>query len=471
MKQFFVLALLVSPAFAQFRAGVARVKITPETPVWLSGFAARTRPAVAVDQDLWAKVLVLEDANGSRFVLVTADLIGFTHEVTDEIASRVAGRYKLERRRLLFNASHTHSGPSVWPRLLVATFSGAEIDGQMRAFAQRLIHDIDGAIGRALAIMQPVAVDFTEATASFAMNRRVEQLASLRPGETFPGPVDPSVPVLRVRTAAGETLALVFGYACHNTVRTAEFNEVSGDYAGHAQLALEVRYPGATALFVTLCAGDQRPSPRGKRELAERHGRSLADAVATAVERKTRRVVGPINTAYEVTSIPFQVHTRETYIAESKSADVFLARRGRLMLEALDAKRPITGTAYPVQSVRFGNGPVWIALGGEVVIDYQVRLKSEFGPDRLVVLGYSNDVMGYIPSKRVQREGGYEAGDALMYFSQPGWFTEEVEDIVLTAARRVLSSVGVTPLGHSRKPTVRSVLPRPATATKAPATR
>jgi neutral ceramidase len=83
-------------------------------------------------------------------------------------------------------------------------------------------------------------------------------------------------------------------------------------------------------------------------------------------------------------------------------------------------------------------------LGGEVVIDYQLRLKSEFGSDRLVVLGYSNDVMSYIPSRRVQREGGYEAGDSMMYFGQPGWFTEEVEEIVLGAARRVLAAVGMS---------------------------
>jgi hypothetical protein len=248
---------------------------------------------------------------------------------------------------------------------------------------------------------------------------------------------------LRVVTQEGKPLAIVFGYACHNTVLTAEFNEVSGDYAGYAQRAVEETFPGVTAMFTTLCGGDQNPAQRSKKELAEQHGQSLAQAVASALKAKTTSISGPINSAYELTSIPFQKHTRETYLGESQSADPFLARRGRLMLEAYDAKKPVRSTPYPIQAVRFGNGPVWVALGGEVVIDYQLRLKSEFGADRIAVLGYSNDVMGYIPSKRVQREGGYEAGDALMYFSQPGWFTEEVEDIVLGGARRVLVSLGV----------------------------
>ena len=50
-----------------------------------------------------------------------------------------------------------------------------------------------------------------------------------------------------------------------------------------------------------------------------------------------------------------------------------------------------------------------IALGGEVVVDYSLRLKRELGgPGSVWVAGYSNDVLGYIPNERVLREGGYE---------------------------------------------------------------
>lgn len=434
--------MVVAPLCADFRVGVARVNITPKTPVWLSGFAVRTRPAETVAQELWAKALAIEDGQGTRFVLVTADLIGFTREITDEVAARAQRKYKLERRQILFNASHTHSGPSIWPRLHVARSSGADVSEQMKAYADKLTNDVESVIGQALHAIQPARLEFAEGQANFAINRRIEHLAAVRPSETFPSPVDPSVPVLRAVSRDGKTIAIVFGYACHNTVLTAEFSEVSGDYAGHAQLALESAYPGSAAMFVTLCAGDQRAAPRSKRELAEQHGKTLAQSVIAALKGTVRPITGSISTAYEVTTIPFQAHTRETYLAESQSSDPFLARRGRLMLEAFDAKNPIRSTPYPAQAFRLGDGPSWIALGGEVVIDYQLRLKSEFGAGNVVVLGYSNDVMGYIPSKRVQREGGYEAGDALMYFSQPGWFTADVEDIVLNAAHRMLSAVG-----------------------------
>ncbi|MEO7145280.1 MAG: hypothetical protein ABI165_17430, partial [Bryobacteraceae bacterium] len=78
MKPLLFLFVLGAASAAEFRAGVARVDITPATPVWLSGFAARTQPATRVLQPLSAKALALEDRDGGRFVIVTADLIGFT---------------------------------------------------------------------------------------------------------------------------------------------------------------------------------------------------------------------------------------------------------------------------------------------------------------------------------------------------------------------------------------------------------
>ena len=47
-----------------------------------------------------------------------------------------------------------------------------------------------------------------------------------------------------------------------------------------------------------------------------------------------------------------------------------------------------------------------------------------FGADRLWVSGYSNDVMGYIPSLRVLKEGGYEGSGAMIYYVRPGPWSE-----------------------------------------------
>src|SRR5450759_3456430 len=105
-----LLAAVLLPA-AGFRAGVGRVKITPEQPIWLSGYASRNHPSEGVLHDLWGKALAIEDGQGQRVVIVTTDLIGLPRSLSDSVAARVAKEYGLDRSRLVLNCSHTHTGP------------------------------------------------------------------------------------------------------------------------------------------------------------------------------------------------------------------------------------------------------------------------------------------------------------------------------------------------------------------------
>ena len=89
----------------------------------------------------------------------------------------------------------------------------------------------------------------------------------------------------------------MFGYACHNT--TLGFYQFCGDYAGFAQQYLQAAHPDATALFVQGCGGDQNPYPRSKLELAEQHGRCLANAVEAALLTNARPLTGSLQSALE----------------------------------------------------------------------------------------------------------------------------------------------------------------------------
>jgi hypothetical protein len=97
---------------------------------------------------------------------------------------------------------------------------------------------------------------------------------------------------------------------------------------------------------------------------------------------------------------------------------------------------------YPVQAVRFGDGLTLIALGGEVVVDYSLRFKRDFAGENLVVVGFCHDVMCYIPSARVLREGGYEAVESMIYYGQPGPFRGDIEETIFRAVRKVLRKTG-----------------------------
>jgi hypothetical protein len=244
--------------------------------------------------------------------------------------------------------------------------------------------------------------------------------------------------VLRVASNDGSLRALLFGYACHNTTLGGDFYQVDGDYAGAAQRALEQAHPGATALFLMLCGGDQNPSPRGNTNHVQQHGAELAAAVERALAGRLRRVRPPLRAARESILLDFAPHTRETFEAERKDGSVFRQRRAGLMLAEYDAGKPIRQLPYDVQVVRFGRDLTLLALGGEVVVDYPIRARLEYPKEHWIVAGYCGDVSCYIPSLRVLREGGYEAVDSMIYYGQPGPFAENVEEQIWAAVRRTM---------------------------------
>src|SRR3954454_25113547 len=83
------------------RAGLARVDITPQGPIWMSGYAARTHPSEGVLNRLWAKALAIESSPGRRIVIVSTDLVGIPRELSDEVAAQLKKQYGLNRAQFL----------------------------------------------------------------------------------------------------------------------------------------------------------------------------------------------------------------------------------------------------------------------------------------------------------------------------------------------------------------------------------
>jgi hypothetical protein len=115
------------------------------------------------------------------------------------------------------------------------------------------------------------------------------------------------------------------------------------------------------------------------------------------------------------------------------------------MLRTYDEGQPIRHYPYPVQAISFGKDLTVLALGGEVVVDYALRVKKEYGSKGIIVAAYSNDVMSYIPTRRVLKEGGYEADQSMLYYGQPGPYAEDVEDRIFGTIRKVMAQVNRKP--------------------------
>jgi neutral ceramidase len=425
-------------------AGVARVVVTPTEPIFMKGYESRTKPSEGVRQDLLVKALALRDEAGETSVLVTSDLHSYTRRMSDIIADAAQKQYGLPRSRLILNGSHTHSGPAVTAEswLRPAENINAEQEAVIRRYTARLLEQIVDLIGQAIGNLAPAEVAFGQGTAAIGSNRR-----RLRDGtRQLPGVVDQDVPVLAVRAPGGALRAIVFGYACHATAGPADY-QISADWPGHAQAGIEAEFPGAMAMFVNGCSADCDPAPRSTIEAAKMHGDVMALAVSQVVRRRLKPVTGPLNAAFDDVDIPFQTPpTREDLESVLETATGMRGRHAKLLLGILDREGKIYDRyPYPVQVWRFGSGLTLIALGGEMVVDYSLRFKAEYGWDTTWVAGYSNDVMGYIPSLRVLKEGGYEAGAAMVNYGRPGPVGDATEEVIARKVGELVARVGGKP--------------------------
>lgn len=415
---------LLQPLSAGWKAGIAKVNITPREPIFMAGYGSRTHPSEGVLAELYVKALAVEDESGTRAVLVSSDLLGFPKDVGDEIAARAGAKYSLGRDRIALTSSHTHSGPVIGRMLWPAYSINAEQQGVIDRYTKWLIEQTVEAIGAAFKDLSPATLTFSQDTAGFAVNRRHAN------HRVWPGPVDHDVPVLAVRAPGGKLRAAVFGYACHAT--TVDIYQLSGDWPGFAQSELEKQHPGAEFLFVAGAGADANPLPRRSVELARTYGQVMAAAVTNALNAKSRPVTGALRTAFEHVNLPFQTPpTRAELQAKLSDSSVYIVRHAKLMLAQLDrdGKLP-TEYPYPLQVWRFGKDLTLIVMGGEVVVDYALRFKAQYGWDNTWVAGYSNDVFAYIPSLRILKEGGYEGAGAMIPYGQPAAFRPAVEEIV-----------------------------------------
>jgi neutral ceramidase len=423
----------------KFKAGVATVVITPSEPIWMAGYSSRNKPAEGKEHDLFAKAVALEDSAGTVLVIVGTDLVGLPRSISEPVAREVAKRAGLPRERLMLTSSHTHCGPVVRDNLMDMYDMPAKMRPKVAAYGDFLQQKLVEVTLAALKDRKPALMHRGEGTARFAVNRRKPTSTGFVNDANPAGPVDHSAPVFRVTTPEGKLRAVLFGYACHNT--TMQYFKWCGDYAGFAQIELEQKHPEAVALFWMGCGGDANPLPRSKIEFCQKYGKELAVSVEEVLTQgKLTALTGSFTAKYAEIVLDFdKLPTREQWTAEAASKNYILKTRAAKYLKMLDVgeKIPEQYPHYPVQIWALGD-LLWIALGGECVVDFSHRLKKELGKDRPVwVTAYANDVMAYIPSERVLKEGGYEGESSMQAYGMPTKWAKGIEEKIVRKVKEL----------------------------------
>jgi putative membrane-bound dehydrogenase-like protein len=439
-----IAALLLAgglPAAAQeLSVGVAAVDVTPDYPVRLSGFGFRRTESEGVTLKIWAKALAIGGGEGGPAVIITVDNLGIPISMTRDVGQRLAAKAKLDPTRLAITASHTHTAPMLTG--VCPTLFGVPIPPEHQAHIDRYTKELADALEKvaldAIADLKPARVEFGIGTSDLAANRR-----------TKGGPVDHDLPVLVVRDKGGRPRAVYVSYACHCV--TLSNNKVSGDWAGFVQEAVQKNYPGAVCLTSVGCGADSNPSSGvtgDKVDVAAAQGQKIAAEVERLLKQQLTPITRPVTTKTGEVELMFDtLPTRQQWEEKAKRQDA-VGHHARVQLAKLDRGEPLqTKLAYPIMAWTFGDQLAMVFLPGEVVVDYSLRLKKDFDRSRLWVNAYSNDAPCYIPSERVLKEGGYEGGDAMVYYDRPTKFAPGLEQKVIDEVHRQLPPAFLAPRG------------------------
>lgn len=409
--------------------GVAKIDITPSFPIRLNGYYGRNAEATNAAQHLFAKAIAIGSDKEGAAIIVTIDNCIIPHAFREEVVARLRRKAHLDPARIAICVTHTHCAPCLTgaaPNLFGMDIPPAD-QAHIDLYTRELVDMVEKVSLAALKNRKPASLAWAVDRAGFAANRRT-------PG----GPVDDDLPFLIVTDPNGKLRAILASYACHCTTLGGDFKEFCGDWAGYAQEYLERDHPGAITLVAIGCGADANPKPRSTLALAKEHGREFADAVNHSLTHTPFPLRGPLECRIKQFTLPLDtLPTRAEWetLAKQTNAIGYHARKNIARLDRGEALE--TSIPYAVQEWNFGEDLAMVFLAGEVVVDYSLRLKNEFDPARLWINAYANEVPGYIPSRRILKEGGYEGGGAMVYYDHPTKFAPAIEDMIVGAVHEL----------------------------------
>ena len=426
--------------------------VTPTHPVLLAGYGGRTTEHEGVDTPLWARAMVIGTTKPA--VIVALDNCGVTQAITDRLAKRLA-KSGVAADRLVVATTHTHNAPTLvgYAPIVWKGRTTPEQDQRVEAYTKFVIDKMQQAVAKALTWREPMTLEWTQGRATFGGNRRVVNNGNWAGfGHQRNAPVDHALPVLAARDAKGNVRAVWANYACHCTTVGGR-NRISGDWAGFANTWIEKEFGRAVSLMTIGCGADVGPQPSGNLAIAEEHGRAIATETKRLLAEKTTPLGGAPTIVARQIKLPLAKPKPRAHWEEQLKSGGFHHQLAKAMLAKLDATGEIPAEVnYPVSVWKFDNDLAMVFLAGEVVVDYSVRLKRELDWSRLWLNAWANDMPGYIPSRRILREGGYEADFSQVYYEQPGRYDPAVEDKLVNTIRELVGSEFAAKPGQEPSP-------------------
>ena len=420
-----------------YRAGWRTIDVTPPSGCFLAGYASRLEPATAIYRRLFATVVAIDDG-GDPIILVSIEWLGF-YERAEEARIRISRSTGVRPDRIILTATHTHAGPLI-----------REIDRQRHgyldaAYVENTLAQIAGAAKEALVDRRACTLRFGTDWCGFAVSRRApDGKGGVVWAPSLDAPHDHTVAALFIEQEETENRLVAFNYACHPT-STGPILQIGGDYPGFTcDRIRESLGPSTTGVFFNGCSGDQRPGPPDGNdreflpyslEQVRALGIRLAEAVVRAAAR-TDRVNGSIRVAQTLLTLESAPIDRVAIGELAHSARAWERGWAKHYAGVLESGAGYeTGVPFEVQTLQFGNHLAFVALAGEMCVEYGIRLKRVLHKrfTHAMISGYANEIAGYVPVDRQIPEAGYEVTDNHRILLRPGSFAKGTEEKIINA--------------------------------------
>jgi hypothetical protein len=401
-----IVAFCVAANAKELQAGAASVDLHPPLGSLMAGFGARVGVSQGTLDPLQAKVLVLDGAEHS-VAIVTLDLVGVLPiSQLDQIRRRVMSSTRIED--VIFNASHTHSGPM--------------LNDDPPEWQAKAADDITAAIERAWNSRRPARIGVGTGSIRIGHNRlfymREGKGEMLWRNETqIPtAPVDPTVMVLRVQSKNGAPIGLLVNYACHPVILGPENLQYSADYPGEMRRIVESAYPGVVCLFVQGGAGNINPfydkTPLKEDAIAvmrESGGKLAQEVIKVTATIKPHDVLDT-----DLRIVRETIEFRARYDRDKVLAGLNLQK---MSLSARQHVEAATRGPYeaPVTTLLLGREFAYVGVPCEIFVEFQINMRERVREVPIIFAGYTNANLGYVPTIKAAVDGGYGASSIGSY--------------------------------------------------------
>lgn len=402
--------------------GTYEIDMTPELPISLAGFAHRDGKASEVHSPLFLKTYYFEKEDHA-FLLMIGDVIWWDDRFVDIWRRRLADEYSLTPESICFHATHNHSGPQTSDAFTSLLGDPEPI------FIESLEEKILKSVKYAIANKEPVTITRGQTTSDIGVYRRLQHENKIRMMPNLSVPINKDVTVITFENAKQEVKAMLIHFSCHPT--STDANIVSAEYTGVCCSRLKETYRYAVIGFLQGCCGDVRPALingdefyRGSLREMEAIGNQLAEDILSGINNET---IICSHLQSQCVKLPLQFQTNYT-VNEEIETEVL-----EIWEQHIEQKKE---AILEIQLFEISPELRFLFFNGEMVQGYSEYIRN-LDP-RVLALGYSNGMLGYIPTENQLMEGGYEAEEFIYYFGLPAPFHIKTEKVIQNAIENIL---------------------------------